>query len=260
MTETPVPQEAELRKPKRFLNSKWLAFAHRGGVEGGYSENTYEAIDHAISLGYTYIELDVRVTKDGVVVVFHDEWLGRVTDMKGRINSLTWDELQEASVGEGQQIIRLEDLLERYPDVMFNIDPKEDEVVDPLIQVLKKTNAINQVCVAAFSGKRITRVRDALGPDLCTALGPLDIFRLKLASKFGLFSDYKFKGDCVQVPVRRGITIIDKQFVDEAHKRGLRVIAWTINDRREMEELLDLGIDGGDDRHDDERDDQKEDA
>ncbi|HEX7095186.1 MAG TPA: glycerophosphodiester phosphodiesterase family protein, partial [Acidimicrobiales bacterium] len=100
-----------------------LAFAHRGGA-GVNPENTWAAFDHAVSLGYRYLETDVRVTSDGVVVAFHDPTLDRVTDRTGAIARRPWVEVRRARIAGKHEPVRLDDLLAAYPDVRVNIDPK----------------------------------------------------------------------------------------------------------------------------------------
>src|SRR5687768_6609825 len=113
-----------------FLDGPPLAFAHRGGA-GDWPENTMPAFANAVSLGYRHLETDVLLTADGVLVAFHDDTLDRVTDRHGTIADLPWSEVREARVDGREPIPRLEDLLDAWPDVCINIDPKADRSVDP---------------------------------------------------------------------------------------------------------------------------------
>jgi glycerophosphoryl diester phosphodiesterase len=201
------------------------------------------AFEHAVSLGYRYLETDVHATADGVLVAFHDDDLDRVTDRGGRIGDLPWAEVKRARVAGSHAIPLLEDLLGTWPDARVNIDPKHDAGVAPLVEVLRRTNAVTRVCIGAFSDRRLARVRRHLGPDLCTSLGPVGIGRLMAAGR-GLPVG-RLPAACAQVPVAtRGVTVVDRRLVDEAHRRGLHVHVWTIDDRTEMVRLLDLGVDG----------------
>src|SRR5213078_954322 len=105
-----------------------IAFAHRGGASD-HPENTLPAFQHAIDLGYRYLETDVHATADGVVVAFHDTTLDRVTDHIGRIAELPWSVVREARVAGTEPIPLLEDLLAAWPEARINIDPKVDAVV-----------------------------------------------------------------------------------------------------------------------------------
>ena len=219
-----------------------IAVAHRGGA-GVHPENTMDAFAHAVSLGYRYLETDAHLTIDGQVIAFHDERLDRVTDRQGRVEALTLREVREARIGGRGEIVVLEELLTSFPHHRINIDPKSDAVVAPLAQLLARTGAIERVCIGSFSDARIACMVELLGPELCTSGGPRAVARLRIAS-IGGRTKVPSMG-CVQVPTRaRGITIVDARFVRAAHRRGLPVHVWTIDDPAEMNRLLDLGVDG----------------
>jgi len=218
-----------------------IPFAHRGGASE-HPENTMAAFDHAVRLGYRYIETDVHTTADGELVAFHDDMLGRATDRQGAIRALPWSEVSQARVA-GQAIPRLEDILGAWPDLRVNIDPKHDASVEPLVEVLRRTNAFDRVCVGAFSEPRLERFRRLSGGKVCTGMGTRAVARLRLASLGA--PGGRFGGDCAQVPVRQGpVVLVDRRFVAAAHRRHLAVHVWTIDDAAEMGRLLDLGVDG----------------
>lgn len=108
-------------------------------------------------------------------------------------------------------------------------------------------NAIDRVCVTAFSGKRTAGIRAALGPRLCTGMGPMSTARLRFSSWSGPlgFVWGGFVEGCAQIPVRQyGIRLVDRALVDRAHELGLQVHVWTIDDPVEMRRLIDAGVDG----------------
>ena len=219
-----------------------IAFAHRGGA-GDFPENTMAAFEHAVGLGYRYLETDVHVTADGLLVAFHDDVLDRVTDRSGRIADLPWSEIRRARIDGTHSVPLLEDVLGAWPDVRVNIDPKHDASAVALVETLRRTQAYDRVCVAAFSDRRLARIRRMTGGQVCTGMGPAEIARLRVASLGGVAGP--LGGACVQVPVRQGrVLIVDRRFVAAAHRRGLPVHVWTIDDEPEMERLLDLGVDG----------------
>jgi glycerophosphoryl diester phosphodiesterase len=219
-----------------------LAFAHRGGASE-VPENTMAAFQHAVDLGYRYLETDVHLTADGVLLAFHDDVLDRVTDRSGAIHELTWSEIREARVGGTEPIPRFDELLDAWPEVRVNIDPKHDRAVDTLADAIDRAGAVDRVIVGAFSDKRLARLREKLGPRLCTSLGPRSVARLRAAG-YGIPAG-TLPSPCVQVPVRHGaVTIVDERFVRKAHRSGLQVHVWTIDDPVEMARLLDLGVDG----------------
>lgn len=220
-----------------------LAFAHRGGASE-VPENTMPAFEHAVRLGYRYLETDAHVTADGVLIAFHDDRLDRVTDRTGMIAELPWSEVSKARIEGSEPIPLLEDLLMAWPDVRINIDPKRDEVAAPLAAALLRTRTVDRVCVGAFSDKRIAHVRELAGPDLCTSMGPREVARL-LATSRRLPGGGGVKSPCAQVPTHQGrVPLVTERFVAAAHRRGVQVHVWTIDDPAEMTRLLDLGVDG----------------
>ena len=219
-----------------------IPFAHRGGASEA-PENSLPAFQHAIDLGYRYLETDVHATADGVLVAFHDDVLDRVTEHRGRIDELTWAEVSEARIDGREPIPLLEDILTTWPDVRVNIDPKADSSVGPLIEVLRRTDAIHRVCVGSFSDERIDGVRDALGPELCTGMGPDEFVGLIRAFQG---EDVTFRSQAAQIPPRdhQDRPLASAELVEVAHAHGIVVHVWTIDDPDEMRSLLDAGVDG----------------
>jgi glycerophosphoryl diester phosphodiesterase len=218
-----------------------LAFAHRGGG-GDAPENTLPAFGAAVAMGYRYLETDTHLTADGVLVAFHDDVLDRVTNRTGRIAELPWSEVSKARIGD-EPIPLLEDLLAAFPDTRVNIDPKHDAAVGPLAELLIRMDAVDRVGIGSFSDRRLAELRRRCGPRLCTSLGPRDIARLKLGARRVPVG--AMPAPCAQVPVRtNGVTVTDRRFVDAAHRRGMQVHVWTIDDPVEMHRLIDLGVDG----------------
>jgi glycerophosphoryl diester phosphodiesterase len=237
-----------LSHPFEFLDHPIpIPFAHRGGA-AEWPENTMEAFGGAYRLGFRYMETDVHATSDGVVVAFHDDTLDRVTDRSGRIAELPWSEVRLARVAGREPIPQLEELFALAPDVRVNIDVKEDSAIEPLTDLLRRTNAVGRVCLAGFSGRRLDAMRRALGAELCTSMGPLDTARLRAASVSpGFLRDRVGPHGipCAQVPMRQtGVPVVDGKFVREAHRRGVQVHVWTIDDPNVMASLLDLRVDG----------------
>jgi glycerophosphoryl diester phosphodiesterase len=222
-----------------------IAFAHRGGA-AERSENTWASFSHARSLGYRYMETDVHATTDGVVAVIHDPSLERVADRPGTVADLPWAEVAKARIDGKEPVPRLDELLATWPELRWNIDAKHEAVVGPLIETLRRTNALERVCVTSFSDARISRIRAAGGPALCTSTGPRAIAALRLASVAPLPLRRAWDGaGATQVPIHWGrLPVIDRRYVDFAHRHGLAVHAWTIDDEAAMAQLLDTGVDG----------------
>ncbi|MCW2695626.1 MAG: Glycerophosphoryl diester phosphodiesterase, partial [Modestobacter sp.] len=130
-----------------------VAMAHRGGAID-HVENTMPAFEACVALGYRYLETDVRVTADGVLVAFHDPTLDRVTDRTGRIESLPWQEIRRALIGGRDPVVRLEDLLGSCPDVLFNLDIKAAGVLAPLVRTVRRLGVADRICLGSFSDAR----------------------------------------------------------------------------------------------------------
>jgi glycerophosphoryl diester phosphodiesterase len=226
-----------------------IPFAHRGGALEEF-ENTWSSFSHARDLGYRYLETDVNASSDGVVLAIHDPFLHRVTDHQGLVREMTWRQLSGIRLDHDEPIPRLDELLAAWPDARWNIDIKHDTAVDPLIETLRRTDATDRVCITSFSDRRLSRVRRALGPSLCTVLGPVAVGSLRFASVLPASAATPMLAPLVrfgaaQVPVRRGwMPLIDDRFVRTAHRAHLQVHVWTVNDEATMRRLLDLGVDG----------------
>ncbi len=231
-----------------------FGLAHRGGNEVA-AENTIAAFEHAVSLGFDHLETDVHLTLDGVLVAFHDAELDRVAGLGGTIADHTWSELAAIEIGDGHRIPRMSALFEAFPTARFNIDPKADAAVDPLIDLIREHEAVDRVCIGAFSDDRIARMSEALGPRLCTSAGPKHIGALWAAARAGrainavrtsaLIKRIADQHGCLQVPpMMKGIRLVDSAFIETAHDLDLQVHVWTINDPAQMRELLDAGVDG----------------
>jgi len=205
------------------------------------------AFQGAVDLGYRYIETDVHATRDGVLLAFHDDKLDRVTDRTGVIAEMDYADVKQARVDGREPIPLMAELLSAWPELRINIDPKRDNAAGPLIRLLKDMNAIDRVCVTAFSGKRTAGIRAALGPRLCTGMGPMSTARLRFSSWSGPlgFVWGGFAEGCAQIPIEQyGIRLVDRALVDRAHELGLQVHVWTIDDPAEMRRLIDAGVDG----------------
>jgi glycerophosphoryl diester phosphodiesterase len=219
-----------------------IPFAHRGGA-GDWPENTMPAFEGAVALGYRYVETDVHVTADGVLVAFHDDRLDRVTDRHGAIDELTWTEVGAARVDGVEPIPRFEDLLDAFPDLRLNIEPKSDRAVDVLADTLRRHDALDRVLIGSFVDRRVARARALLGDRVCTSMGPKGVARLLAASR-GVGRP-RFAEVAAQVPTSmRGVPLVTPRFVAAAHRLGVQVHVWTIDDPAEMDRLLDLGVDG----------------
>jgi len=222
-----------------------IAFAHRGGAADG-DENSMAAFARSVAAGYRYLETDVHSTSDGVAVVFHDDSLDRIFGRPGRIEDLSLSDVASLRVGGEAVVPLLVDLLDAWPDVRVNIDMKADSAVDPTIEALWKANARDRVLLASFSDRRIRWARRVCGPRQATSMGQREVAALRLGSLHGRgLAGFVPGVAAVQVPIRFArIPVVDARFVRHAHRLGLQVHVWTVDDPTEMHGLLDLGVDG----------------
>ena len=222
-----------------------IAFAHRGGADGGV-ENVASLFEDVARLGYRYIETDVRTTADGVAVVFHDADLRRLTGDRARIRDLAFAQVRRVALRNGEQIEPLASVLDAFPELRFNIDLKDWGSVRSVPDVLARTGAYDRVCVASFSERRVRQARRALGRRVCTSLGVGGVALLLLHRLTGTPRGRRAYGAAAaQVPWR---LIAGRQlpaaFVELAHREGLAVHVWTLDDSASINAALDLGVDG----------------
>lgn len=226
-----------------------LAFAHRGGafhpeLEG--LENTLAAFRHAVSLGFRYLETDVHVTSDGVLLAFHDEVLDRVTDRTGRVSESTAAEVQEALIGGRERVPTLAQLFDEFPEVRFNIDVKSEGAVQALARFIAEREVWDRVLVGSFSRTRLRHFRRLTRGRVATSAHPLEVATYVLSPSARLARWLTRSGPvALQVPHRSGrIPVVTHGLVRRAHANGLHVHVWTIDDPDEINQLLDRGVDG----------------
>lgn len=231
------------------------AFAHRGWHTGEFDglENTLAALREAVKRGYEYLEIDVQVTADGVVVVHHDPTLDRVTSLKGHIGELSWETLSTALVAGREPVSRLVEVLEELPDTKFNIDVKCQAAVEPFVDVVARTKTHDRVAIASFSTRRMHAMRAMFtargGRVPIAAMTPAAVLALWSASRLGRTPGWLSRrvawGGMAQVPrTYRGLTLVDERFIRAVHSIGAEVHVWVIDEEAEMRELLDMGVDG----------------
>lgn len=234
-----------------FADATPIGLAHRGGstYEPNVGrENTVAAFQQAVDMGYRYLETDVHATSDGRLIAFHDDVLDRVTDAKGAIAELPWDEVSAARIHGRDAVPLMDELFETFPEARFNIDVKASGAIEPLVESIRHHNAIDRVCIGSFSDGRLRTVRKALGPRLATSAGPTGVAGMRLLP--ALVSTWLHSpAQALQIPVTHRVgpatpTVVTRRLVDTAHRLGKHVHVWTIDEAEEMHRLLDLGVDG----------------
>ncbi len=227
-----------------------IAMAHRGfSLEG--LENSMAAFEAAVNLGYRYVETDTHATSDGVAVALHDPTLERVTDSSGRIAELPWRTVTQARIGGREPIPRLDELLHAWPSLRLNIDIKSVGAIEPTVAAIERAAAHDRVCIGSFSDHRRREVLRRLSKPVARSASQLAGvgFRIGSAVPAGLGQRLVERSlrsiDALQVPAQRyGLPVVTPSSVAAAHRAGMVVHVWTVNDIAEMNALLDMGVDG----------------
>lgn len=256
---TPLTPQPE-RRP--FLqHERPLFFAHRGGSKLA-PENTNTAFEKGVSYGADALELDIHQTRDGELVVIHDPTLNRTTNGTGPVATHTLDELRRFDAGyrftpdggqtfpfrgQGIEIPTLRAVFERFPDLRINIEIKDPspEREEALWRVLQEMDAADRVMVGSFSRASLDRFRRLTGGRVGTSAGATEVraFVLSALSRTTRFLRPRY--ECLQVPDTYGaIRVVSRTTVEAAHRLGLEVHVWTIDDPAQMRALLALGVDG----------------
>ncbi|MBD3160284.1 MAG: hypothetical protein GF309_16010 [Candidatus Lokiarchaeota archaeon] len=250
-------RQSVLRDNRRYP----LIMAHRGDPTCAI-ENTLSSISSAVQLGVDVVEIDIRMTRDGKLVLFHDETLERLTGIGKPVEAMVLDEIQQIRLGsesepdeqreENQMFLHripsLDQVFQHFPRTKFNMDIKSENPKAPeiLADIISQYNKEQEVIVASFHAKQISYFRE-MCPEIVTAAHPNEVYRFLFGSKLRLLSllARNTEYDALQVPPKQGpITVVDKRFLAEAHKRDIEVHVWTINEESEMERLTMLGVDG----------------
>ena len=241
---------------KPYLSHEYpIRFAHRGS-RVLWPENTHHAFDGAVGLGYLYVETDIRVTSDGVVVLFHDETLERTTNGVGKVNDWTWDALSALDAaynfspdgesfplrGQGIGIPRLDDTFAEYPEVNFNIDLKAKNSEWLVADLVVRMKRHDTVLIGGFVDSRIARFRRITKGMVATSAGPSAALAMYTASRVG--RSIRRPVDAYQLPSSMRGASVDRKLVDAVHSAGAQIHVWTVNVEDDMRRFVGLGVDG----------------
>lgn len=222
-----------------------LAIGHRGGA-GLAPENTLAAFSRSTALGLRYLESDVRLTADGHLVCFHDDVLDRCTTSTGRLGERTLADLhRRVRVAGVEPIPTLEEALVSFPEACFTVDLKDRAAIAPMARLLQRRDYAERVCVAGAWDGWLQHLASQV-PHVRTALGWRSLVALISAAKAGVPPPASVvRGRFAHVPIQLGrLPIHSPGLVRRAHRLGVRVIVWTVDDPAQMHQLLDMGVDG----------------
>jgi glycerophosphoryl diester phosphodiesterase len=220
-----------------FAAPRPLVFAHRGGAALA-PENTIAAFDKGIACGADGLELDVRLSRDGAVVVHHDLTLERTTGLRGTLASRTVDDLARANVPT------LAAVLERHRDVRIIIEMKVNtaDFARAVVDVVRRADAVERVCLGSY-GRRALRAARALDPAIATSAAREEV-RLALYQSWCRWPVARVGYGGYQVPEFSGSTrVVSPRFIRHAHDAGLAVQVWTVDADADARRLLSWGAD-----------------
>jgi len=215
--------------------------AHRGAHFQAL-ENSLASIKAARGLGYSYVETDVRSTADGQVVLFHDRHTRRVLGGDVAVSAATYADLADLSVVP-HAVPTLESALTAFPDMRFNIDVKDMGAARLIGSLVGQDGRSARVCLASFSFRRMRVARRALRNwSVGYSATPVEAVAF-LA--FGRIAGSRVPFHVLQLPYGvAGLRLLRQWMVRRAHRAGLHVHVWTVNNEGEMRSALQLGVDG----------------
>ena len=219
-------------------SSRPLVFAHRGGSKIG-PENTIAAFDRGLLAGADGLELDVHLSRDRIVVVHHDATLDRATQATGRLADRSASELALLDVPT------LREVLARYADIGIIIELKEGgpALARAVVDEVRRAGAAHRVCLGSFSRSALRAAR-AIAPDIATSGARFEV-RMALYRSLCGIAPGRVPYQAFQVPETSGSTrVVSPRFVELAHKAGIAVQVWTVDEPEDIRRLLDWGVDG----------------
>lgn len=244
-----------------MIPASFLHFAHQGGGLLA-PENTLSAFDVGASYHPDALELDIQLTRDGEIVVIHDPTVDRTTNGHGPVSTFTLADLQQLDAGyhftpdnghtypfrgQGVAIPTLRAVFERFPSLLINIDLKESVPgkEQHLWQTIQDAAATDRVIVGSFVCASLRCFRQLAGASVPTSACPQEVLAFVLAHAVRATRLLRPAYHALQVPeTRSGIRIVSPSSIKAAHRLGVQVHVWTVNDRADMERLLDWGVDG----------------
>jgi glycerophosphoryl diester phosphodiesterase len=215
-----------------------LKIGHRGAC--GYApENTLASFKKSLELNVDMVELDVCLCRTGELVVIHDVKVDRTTNGKGYVIEKTLEELRKLDAGEGENIPTLDEVLDLINrKVKVNIELKNEKTTKPIFDLIehyvkKKEWQYEDFYISSFNHIAL-RDFNRLNPNvkIGALVDGIPLGFAKFAEKLNAFS------------VNPNIEFINQNFVDDAHKRGLKVYVWTVNDSDDINRMKKLGVDG----------------
>jgi glycerophosphoryl diester phosphodiesterase len=248
-----------------YLNPrpKVLVIAHQGG-DGIFPGDTLYAYEHVAALGADVLEMDAHITKDGEIVLLHDEKVDRTTDGTGLIEDLTLADLKKLDAayqwtndggktfpfrGQGIRVPTLRELFEKLSDKRYLIEIKltTNPIDKPLCKLIREYNMQEKVIIGSFHDDTLKMFRAAC-PEVATGAARGEVTAFVLLGKVFLSGWVSPQYQDLQVPWEKseskGIPIMTARFIREAHAKNVKVEPWTVDDPALMKQYIAWGVDG----------------
>jgi glycerophosphoryl diester phosphodiesterase len=252
-----IGQAARVVPANPFRSARPLVIPHGGG-DGLFPENTMLAFEKTMAMGADVVDVDVSRSKDGVLIAFHDPTVTRITGQPGRVRDLTFAQLQRLDAGwaftsakkfpfrgKGLTIPSLEDILKRFPSALLSLDLKDESTSmnTPVCDLLTRFGRSNDVFVGSNNDAQILQFRQ-LCPKVRTSATMVDVYANRDA-RAANDPNYMPAVTVDQPPYRSGTrTLVDEASLTWAHAHGVAILTWVVNDPKDMEHLIDIGVDG----------------
>ena len=240
-----------------------LLIAHQGG-DGVWPGDTMYAYEHAVEIGADVLEMDAHITKDGQIVLMHDERVDRTTDGTGLIEDLTVAELKQLDAayqwsndggksfpyrGKGIQVPTLAELFQKFPEMRYVIEIKltQNPIDKPLCDLIREDDMQNKVVIASFHDEAMQNFRTTC-PEVATSASRGEVTKFVLLGKIFLSGLIAPQFQSIQPPYdpseSMNIPIMTKRFIREAHAKNVAVEPWTVDDPELMKKYIEWGVDG----------------
>lgn len=240
-----------------------LVIAHQGG-DGIWPGDTLYAFEKAVQIGADVLEMDAHITKDGQIVLMHDQKVDRTTDGTGRIEDLTLEELKRLDAaykwsnddgktypyrGQGIQVPTLEELFQRFPQMRYVIEIKltENPIDKPLCDLIRKYDMEHEVLIASFHDEAMQQFRE-ICPEVATSASRGEVTTFVLLGKVFLSGLVMPQYESIQPPYdpeeSMNIPIMTERFLRQAHAKNIAVEPWTVDDPGLMKQYIQWGVDG----------------
>ena len=233
-----------------------LVFGHRGGSRLA-PENTIAAFDRAVAEGADGLELDVRLSKDGQVMVCHDARVDRTSNATGAIADMTASELARVDAGyrftpgdlsypfrwRGVGVPTLGEVLARHPRHPVIVEMKDNTraLAEATVEVVRAARATDRVCLGAFPNAVMRHARRE-GPEIATSASSGEVLRAMLSGRLGVLPPRR-RYEALQVPERRGrVRVVTPRFVRVAGRARVPVQVWIVDREEDLRRLLDWGV------------------